>query len=206
MGEVVVMGLDLAAANSGLCIIKAHYPNYSFEVTHEEALHHPMDSFINRVDAANYINFLAVDNKVDIVVMEDYAMRFGRTNTSGFQYGEMGGMVRKTLYETNIPFYVIPPTSMRSFMEVPPKSDKEFLVAQARNRLGFESGASTKKKRSDITDAFIHAHIGSLVHILRNWQLEYELTEAERRILHGDNKLTGLKERDGIYYDTTKEE
>lgn len=201
-----VMGLDLAAANSGLCVIEAHYPDYSFQVIHEEALHHPMSSFTNRVDAANYIEYLVTEHDVEVAAIEDYARRFGRTNTSGYEHGEVGGMVRKVLYEMGCPFYIIPPTSMRSFMEVPPKSPKDFLQDQALARLGFESKASTKKKRSDITDAVIHAHIGSLLHILRAGELNYSLTDAEHRIIYGDNKLEGLKDRDGIYYDSTKEE
>jgi len=201
-----VLGLDLAAANSGSSVIEVQHPNYSFQVIHEEALHHPMASFVNRVEAANYVLFLAEQHEVDLVVLEDYARRFGRTNTSGYEHGEVGGMVRKGLHEAGYPFYVIPPTSMRSFMEVPPKSPKDYLETRALERLGFESKASTKKKRSDITDSVIHAHIGSLVHILRtDGELDYPLTDAEHRIIHGDGKLEGLKDRDGIYYDSTKE-
>jgi hypothetical protein len=199
------MGLDLAAANSGVCVIEAQFPDYCFNVVLEEALHHPKDSFINRSDATDYIMYLIMEHKVDVVSMEDYARRFGHTNTSGFEYGEIGGMVRKALYDAGIPFYVVPPTSMRSFMGVPPKSPKDFLETQALNRLGYSSIASTKKKRSDITDAFIHAHIGSLIHILRNDTLSYNMTDAEKRIMLGDGKIIGLKDRKEIYH-ATKEE
>lgn len=202
-----VMGLDLAAANSGLSVIEAQHPNYSFQVIHEEALHHPMADFRNRVEAANYIVFLAGQHEVDLVVLEDYARRFGRTNTSGYEHGEFGGMVRKSLYEAGFAFYVVPPTSMRSFMAVPPKSPKDYLETRALERLGFESKASTKKKRSDITDSVIHAHIGSLLHILRQGdELDYALEASEERIIFGDKKLEGLKDRDGIYYEPAKEE
>lgn len=194
------MGLDLAAANSGLCIIRAHYPKYRHDVLVEEALNHPMSDFRNRVGAANYILFLAREHGVDFVTLEDYAMRFGNTNTSGFQYGELGGMVRKVLHEAEIPMYVIPPTSMRSFMGVSPKSPKDFLEKQALIRFGFESKASTKKKRSDITDALIHAHIGSLIHIINFNNLDYDLLEYESRILYGDKKIVGLTNRENIYY------
>lgn len=200
MASYKVMGLDLAAAHSGLCVIEAHYPKYRFKVLAEEGLHHPIDDFKNRIDAANYILFTAKEHSVDFIAMEDYALRIGRTNTSGFQYGELGGMVRKTLYEANIPFYVIPPTSMRSFMCVPPKSPKDYLEKMALARLGFESAASTKKKRSDITDAFIHAHIGSLVHIIKTSTLDYDLEAAEKRILYGDKKIIGLIDREKVYY------
>lgn len=197
----MIMGLDLAAANSGICIIKAHYPSYSFSILHQEALHHSMDDARNRIDASNYIGFLCGEHGVDVVSMEDYARRFGRTNTSGYEHAELGGMVKKTLFELGVPFYVVPPTSMRSFMDVPTKSDKEYLQFVAEARLGFKSTASTKKKRSDITDAFIHAHIGSLIHISRNNELDYDMLDSEKRILLGDNKIVGLKDREGIYYD-----
>jgi hypothetical protein len=205
MSKMRVMGLDLAAANSGLAVIEASYPQYSFSVIHEEALHHSMASFVNRADAANYILYLANEHKPHVIVLEDYARRFGRTNTSGYEHGEVGGMVRKALYEGGFPFYIIPPTSMRSYMEVPPRSHKDYLQERALLRLGYESTASTKKKRQDITDAVIHAHIGSLLHILRDADVEYDFTDAERRIIYGDSKLQGLKDRDGIYYEPTEE-
>lgn len=194
------MGLDLAAANSGVCIIEAQFPDYQYTVLLEEALNHPTNSFINRSEAADYILHLIKDNDVDVVSIEDYARRFGNTNTSGFEYGEFGGMVRKVLYDARVPFYVVPPTTMRSFMAAPPKSPKDFLEVQAEKRLGYVSSASSKKKRSDITDAFIHAHIGSLVHILRNGTLNYSMTPAENRIIFGDSKIIGLKDREGIYH------
>ena len=204
MSSYKVMGLDLAAANSGLCVIEAHYPDYSFSVLAEEALNHPMAEFTNRIDAANYALFIANEHSIDAVAIEDYARRFGNTNTSGYEHAELGGMVKKLFYEADIPMYIIPPTSMRSFMQAPPKSPKDFLETQALSRLGFASKASTKKKRSDITDAFIHAHIGSLLHIIRNDTLVYSLSDAEQRILYGDNKIIGLKDRDGIYYGEEK--
>lgn len=195
-----VMGLDLAAVNSGLAIIEVHYPKYTCGVVHEEALHHPSGDVINRIHAADYISFLASEHSVDVVIIEDYARRVGANNTSAYEHGELGGMVRKNLHAAKLPFYVIPPTSMRSFMEVPPKSPKDFLQTQAEQRLGFTSSASNKTKRSNITDAFIHAHIGSLIHILRNDELEYDFTSAEQRMIFGDKKLVGLKDREGIYY------
>lgn len=194
------MGLDLAGANSGLCVVKAHYPKYSYEVLHEEAFHHPMVDFRNRAAASSAILKLAEKYKPDVIAIEDYARRFGKTNTSGYEHAEVGGMTKKALHEAGFLIYIIPPTSMRSFMDAPPKSPKEILVELAASRQGFTSSAKTKKDRGNITDAFIHAHIGSLLYIVKNFTLEYNLTPAEDRIINGTAKFEGLKDRSNVEY------
>lgn len=195
-----VLGLDLAAANSGLCCIDVEYPKYSYKVLKQEGFRHPISDFRNRVDVTNTILEIAEELEPNLVVIEDYAMRFGKTNTSGYQHAEVGGMVKKCLHEAGFTIYIIPPTTMRSFMVIPPRSPKDLLETKAEERLGFVAEASTKKKRSDITDAFIHAHIGSLVWLEKYASLEYDLTKSERRVIYGDDKLEGLVDRSTIEY------
>ncbi len=195
-----VMGLDLAAANSGLCLIEAHCPKYRFKVTHEEALYHKTDDFRNRVTASNRILELAELHKPDLIVIEDYIRRSFRLNTSAYEHAEMGGMTKKILYEAGFTMYLIPPTTMRSFADAPPKSDKEYLEELAKNRFGYVSTASSKKKRSDITDAFWHAQIGALTYFAKQDTLKYDLLDCEQRILYGDKQIIGLKDRTGIEY------
>lgn len=194
------MGLDLAAVNSGLSVVKAHYPKYSVSCVYEEALLHPKNDFRNRIKAADGILNTALAHSPDVIVIEDYARRFGHTNTSGFEHGEIGGMVRKVLHQADFLIYVIPPTTMRSFMDIKPKSGKDALVQAAETRLGYVSSASNKKDRSNITDAFLHAHIGALTFLLKNHKVTYDFSEPERRILFGDKQVTGLIDRSTIEY------
>ena len=198
------MGLDLAAANSGLCMIESRCPKrgkYNQQVVLEQAFQHPMSDFRNRASVANQILILAERYKPDIIVIEDYIRRSFATNTSSYEHGEMGGMVKKLLYEAGFTIYLVPPTTMRSFVNAPPKSPKEYIEEQADARLGYVSTASNKKKRSDITDAFWHAHIGALTYFAKQGTLKYDLLECEKRILYGDKKIIGLKDRNGIEYD-----
>lgn len=203
---IKVMGLDLAAVNSGLCVIEAHHPEYAFKVLHEEAFRHPKDDFRNRIAVSNSILGVARTHNPTVVAIEDYARRFGRTNTSGIEHAEVGGMTKKTLHEAGFRIFVIPPTSMRSFMGAPPKSPKDYLIERAKDRLGYESDASNQTKRSNITDALIHAHIGALLYLAKYGNLVYDLTKAENRILYGDKKLEGLVDRSNIEYGAPKEE
>lgn len=205
MSSIRVLGLDVAAANSGACVLEVSYPDYSFEVLHEDGYKHPIKDFRNRIDIANELLSLALDYEVDLVVLEDYAMRFGKLNTSGYQHGEIGGMLRKELYEAGFCIYIIPPTTMRSFYGVPPKSDKTLLEERAEERYGFVSEASNKKKRSDATDAFLQGHIGCLLYLLKNHSLEYDLLPREERILYGDKTIEGLLDRSTIEYDPTED-
>ena len=198
-----VMGLDQGAANTGLCVIKARCSKYSFKVLHEEAFQHKMVDFRNRVQAANAILEVANTYKPDIIVIEDYIRRSFATNTSSYEHGEVGGMTKKLLYEAGFTLFLIPPTTMRSFVDAPPKSPKEYLEEAAKTRLGYVSTASTIKKRSDITDALWHAHIGALTYFAKQGTLKYKLLDCEKRILYGDDKIIGLKDRNGIEYGTS---
>ena|SRR3990167_2204262 len=199
------MGLDLAAANSGLCVLEAHCSKYSFKIIHEQAFKHPMSDFRNRIKVANEIFGLAKAHNPDIIVIEDYIRRSFATNTSAYEHGEIGGSVKKLLYEANFMLYLIPPTTMRSFVDAHPKSPKEFLEEQAEHRLGYKSTASNKIKRSNITDALWHAHIGALLYFAKHNTLNYELLDCERRVLFdGDKKMVGLVNREGIEYVSKK--
>ena len=197
---IKVMGLDLAAVNSGLCVIEVG-PSLEYEVIYEEALKHPKDDFENRIQAAQHIRKLAKKYRLDLVVIEDYAYRVARNNTSAYQHGEIGGMVRKVLFEDGYTIFIIPPTTMRSFMEVPPKSKKTFLMDQAKTKMGFEATGTNQLVRGNITDAFIHAYTGAATKFAEDGSLEEgALDAAQHRVVFGDDKFDGLLEREGLWY------
>ena len=202
MKNLRVLGLDLAAVNSGACAIEVQ-SSLEYEVLYEEALTHPRDDFRNRAAAAESILSAATTHKVDFVVIEDYAFRVGPSNTSAYQHGEMGGMARQVLHDAGFDILVIPITSMRSFMSVPPKSKKDYLMEQAKNKMGFESSGRTKAHRGNITDAFIHAYTGSCWHFANEETLDTTVLDAaQHRMIYGDGKkFAGLTEREGLWYD-----
>src|SRR5688572_13243414 len=139
--KVIVMGLDTAAVNSGVCIVEAFAlpkePHIEAKVLFEAGfVHSPLRDHTERAMFSDKVKGLCLLHGVQFVSMEDYAMRFGSTNTSGFQHGETVGMVKKSLWEINMPFMVTPPTSMRSFMSVPSKlkdSGKQFIMDFAKD-------------------------------------------------------------------------
>lgn len=204
-----IMGLDIAAVNSGLCIIEAEVqPEHPFvKVTpiYEEWLYAKKDSFPDRMRASSRISTHAIENyNVDFVVLEDYARRVGKTNTSAYEHAELCGLIKALLFASKVPVIIIPPTTMRSFMAIPsglPDKGKQFIMDVAKIRYDFESKAPRKNQRSNITDAFIHSVIGSLVIFDKAGKIEGELGAAESKILRGDGKkIVPLGEREEIFF------
>jgi crossover junction endodeoxyribonuclease RuvC len=70
-----------------------------------------------------------------VAVLEGYA--FGRTNQA-HQMGELGGVVRLALYQSNVPMAVVPPSSMKKFATGKGNAGKEEVTAAAIRRLGFD--------------------------------------------------------------------
>lgn len=203
------MGLDIAAVNSGLSIIEAQTsPEHPFiKVTplYEEWLYVNKESFPDRIRAATRIANHAVDNyNVDFVVLEDYARRMGKTNTSGLQQAELCALIKGFLFASKVPVIIIPPTTMRAFLGVPrglKDNGKQFIMDIARIRYDFESKAPRKNQRSNITDAFIHAVLGSFVVFDKAGMLDVDLGHEETRVLRGDGKkMIALKDRDEIFF------
>jgi len=206
--EIRVLGLDIAAVNSGVCVTKALHRKQGapqFEALFECGLvHGPLRDHTERSKAADVIKGLALQHKVTFAVIEDYAMRLGPNNTSAYQAGESAGMVKKALWESSVPFIVVPPTSMRSFLQVPsrlPDSGKQFIIDAAEEKFGFKSEQTNQNKRSNATDAFIHTVIGSYVYYHFEGRDLGELPKEQQEILHGNGKkMAGLVNMPELYF------
>lgn len=207
--KAIIMGLDTAAVNSGVCIIEAKPlkkdPHVSCEVFFESGfVHGPKNEYSERAKFADIVKGLALSHKVDFVSIEDYAARIGPTNTSAYQHGETVGMVKKALWEANIPLMLVGPTPMRSFMSVPtrlPDSGKQFIMDWAKENYGFESAMTNQNKRSNATDAFIHCLIASMAYFHLSGEDMGEFSKAKADVLFGDGKkMAGITKMPHIFY------
>lgn len=189
--QLRVAGLDLAAVNSGLALIEtstqAGYPPVKWTLLKEVATKGGM-SFQPRLEAAKVIVSTIKDFSVDLVALEDYALRMAKNNTSGYQYAEFAGIVKYRLLELGLPILLIPPTTMRSFLEIPKGSTKAAIMDAVYERYGFTSKMTRKNERSNVCDAFAHAYIGSCSYFAREGHLTGHLKKSEKKVIYGDGK------------------
>jgi crossover junction endodeoxyribonuclease RuvC len=77
---------------------------------------------------------LALD--VDVVAIEEYA--FSRADAYAHELGELGGIVRLTLWQRRIPYVDIPPASLKRFATGKGNASKDEVLAAAIRRFEFE--------------------------------------------------------------------
>ena len=194
--KIIVMALDAAAVNSGVCIIEASPiskpPHVQYNLLYEAGLvHGPKNDHTERSKFADIVKGLALLHKVDFVVIEDYISRGGTTNTSSYEHGETVGQIKKGLWEINMPMVIVGPTQMRSFISVPsrlPDSGKQHIIDTCKNDYGFVSSGTNQNKRSNASDAFIHCIIGAMTYFHFVGSEQGELDKAKSDILLGDGK------------------
>ena len=194
-------GLDLAAVNSGYCRIVAASisspPGLEVEPLAFDAIVPEEKTFLGRLELAKRVSKLVEGS--DLVVLEDYARRIGRSNTTAYECGEFVGQVKERVIAQGIPLLIVPPTTMRSYVGAARNSGKFVMEEWAEEVYGFASGLSTMKKRSDVADAFIHCTIGALYYFAKTGKLEREVVDPRQsRIIYGDGKMEGLIDRSGV--------
>lgn len=209
------MGLDIAAVNSGMCIIEARclseYPWIEIVDTYEEWHYSDLGSFQDRMRVSSRISeFQTDDYNVDLVVLEDYAKRMGKTNTSAYEHAELCSLIKAFTIASGKPMLIIPPTTMRSFMAIPnglKDKGKQMIIDNVKEIYGFESKAPRKNQRSNITDAFVHAVIGALViYGINGILVEEELDDQAKKLLFGKGKTTGILDRPQFQYNFPEKE
>lgn len=72
----------------------------------------------------------------DLVVIEGYS--YGSKGRAVINIGELGGVVRLALYEQQVPFVVVPPSSLKKLATGKGNSGKELVLVEAVKRLEYE--------------------------------------------------------------------
>jgi crossover junction endodeoxyribonuclease RuvC len=77
---------------------------------------------------------LCLDESIDCVVMEGYS--FASRNSQAHSIGELGGCIRMTLWERNIPYIEIPPTSRAKFATGKGNAGKTEVISAISSKTG----------------------------------------------------------------------
>lgn len=98
---------------------------------------------------------LCVDEKIECVILEGYS--FASRNSQAHSIGELGGCIRMALWESNIPYIEVPPTSRAKFATGKGNAGKTEVISAISSKTGLVfSGAGA----DDECDAWVLEQMG----------------------------------------------
>jgi crossover junction endodeoxyribonuclease RuvC len=96
---------------------------------------------------SNQILNLIIENHIQIAIIEDYA--FNARTGQAFSIGELGGCVRMRLWEAEIPYVEIPPTSRAKFATGKGNASKIDVISAISIKTGIEWSGPGADDRCD---------------------------------------------------------
>jgi hypothetical protein len=162
------------------------WPPIAVNVVAHKAIELTRKDFVGRADLATETALLTQGS--DLVAIEDYVRRVGKTNTTAYECGEYVGATKNLVHRAGLDMLLVPTTTMRSLLKVPTGKDgKKFIMRWVEENFGFKPPYGREKQRSDVADAFVHAYIGALYWFLTNRVLcREDLSEREQRTFYGN--------------------
>lgn len=127
MTEVLAIGLDLSTTASGVARVWGETRTIKPKAGGAKDPARRLQEIVYRLDA-----WLRCD-RPDVAVIEGYSMG-GARGLAAFRLGELGGAVRVRLFELDIPFVEVPPTSLKHFATGNGRADKAAMVEAAKYR------------------------------------------------------------------------
>lgn len=98
-------------------------------------------------DIRDRIVRLVLDNEIGIAVIEGYS--YASRQSQSHSLGELGGVVRLALFEADIPFVVVPPTSRAKFATGKGNAGKAEVVSAISAKTGIVWSGSDGADRCD---------------------------------------------------------
>ena len=177
-----VVGLDLSLTKTGfVCDPAPHSPEEEEGLATLETVlrpkHGPADPVARLIEIRDLIHKAArTDYRDTLVVVEGYSMASAQ---KGHQLGELGGLIRVSLFEAKISYIIASPASVKQFATGKGNASKASVVSSVTHRSGriFDS--------DDIVDALVCYSIG------REWlQLTHPLGKLPQQNMKAMAKLS----------------
>lgn len=140
-----ILGIDPSLTSTGLCWGDDKFTSISSSEKGPRRL----------VDYRNWIQDYLYEEKIDYVCIESYS--FSSRNSHAHALGELGGVIRVLLYELNIPYADIPPTSRSKFATGKGNAGKSEVVSSVSARTGI---VWSGKGADDMCDAWVLRQMG----------------------------------------------
>lgn len=138
------MGLDLSLTSTGYSI-NGETGIISTNTKGPERLTRISNEIIN----------LVISNPVDVVILEGYS--FASRNSQAHSIGELGGAVRMRLWQTGVPYVVVPPTCRAKFATGKGNASKNEVISSISAKTGIVWSGSGA---DDMCDAWILEQMG----------------------------------------------
>jgi crossover junction endodeoxyribonuclease RuvC len=160
------MGLDLSLTSTGISMN---------EIT---SVIQPKSKGAERLsDVTRRILHECLENEIGCVLVEGYS--FASRSGQAFSIGELGGSVRMTLWECNIPFIEIPPTSRAKFATGRGNASKGEVISAVSAKTGkIFTGAGG----NDECDAWVLEQMGLCHFEMSKWSWTKEQMSALEKI------------------------
>ena len=83
------------------------------------------------------------DSHPRLVVIEGYSMGSARQQSHAHGLGELGGVLRLTLFRCGVPFIDVPPACVKKYATGKGNANKDLVRDAARDRLGLPAGVTS---------------------------------------------------------------
>jgi len=126
-----ILGIDQSLVESGVTIKKSTGDYCHFTITPKK---------LKGIERLYYIKrkFLTIlqANQPAFIVMEGYS--FASKGRGIFDLGELGGVLKITIYQERIPLYIVEPATLKKFVTGGGKAKKEEMLLKIYKRWGAE--------------------------------------------------------------------
>ncbi len=187
----MIIGLDLSLTSTGVAVVHADGRLYSATAIKSKLADAP-----RLIDIRN--NLYSILNKLSrkptLAVLEGYAFGSQARHEAA---GELGGIIKVTLFLDGIPVAVVPPSTLKKFVTGKGNAQKDEMRLAVFKKWGQEF------RTNDEVDAFALAQVGVILE--RHKQgidvkpelLKYEW-EALQKVIEGEGRIESWKEMDEI--------
>lgn len=117
-----ILAVDLSLTHTGCCL-DGECSSITSKLRGWPRVNHILSALLSMADPAQ------------VVVLEGYS--FGSRGRAVYDIGELGGVVRWTLFDSGVPFVDVPPSSLKKYATGRGNSPKDAMIAAAIRRFGF---------------------------------------------------------------------
>ena len=176
-----ILGLDLSLTNTGWVI----YDTKLGYMTDAGTIKSKLRGVLRLADIDLRITNLIDNDLKMIAVIEGYA--FSPNQGRSFSIGELGGVIKRTLFAYDIDYYIVAPTSLKKFATGKGNAPKSTIEKEVYKRWNVEF------KTEHEVDAFVLAKIGEAI-IGKVKKLTKAQKEVVKTVIQDKSKRNYMKE------------
>jgi len=144
MSSPPILGLDPSLTGTAACLLD---PDGSTLVHVTTVATKKLRGIPRLLEIENHVDALIQEYKPTAAFIEGYG--FGARGRAVFNLGELGGILRRLLFILEVPYYDVPPTTLKKFITGKGNSNKNIMLEQVFRRYGIGSETLTDDNQVD---------------------------------------------------------